>query len=247
MDIQFPLVQHMNKDDLQAFLDDDEKVNLMVADNELVTSKKQEKEMIIVESQSIADFNLSNESSLQEGRQRLLNLHEENRQIRAIYETNKRKLDEYAGKYSLEAAQKILETSATKQEEDSEEIADNFMNGEMSVDDFLQAFQICRHNAHMQRIKADKMNDLIGQLKKRDFHQVTSPPMTARPAPPVPAPRESPIAYRSPVYQNVPPPLRFPKPPLAVPRNMPMYRPGVPQGQVMPPQYGPQNGGIQYY
>lgn len=117
------------------------------------------------------------------------------------------------------------------------------MDGEMTVDEFLQSFQTCRLDAHLKRIKADKMHDLVNKLPNYQNWTPLNPrvtPLVRRPAippreplgEPQPAPR-----YRHPVQ---PPPMSYDKPVPAPRGGVPVYSPGMPQFQ-------PANGGIQYY
>ncbi|PIK44486.1 putative vacuolar protein sorting-associated protein 37B isoform X2 [Apostichopus japonicus] len=203
--VQFQVVQHMNKTELEEFLEKDDRVQSMVDDHSVVVAKKKEKAMVISESQSLSAFNLSNESRLLENRQKLLSLHVENKNARENYERNKRKLDEIASKYSLAAAKKMLETSATKKEEDSEDIATSFMDGEMTVNEFLQSFQTCRLEAHLKRIKADKMRELVNKLPNYQNVTFASPHAAPTIGPPVAAPRDLPrTPHPTPMYQMPP-------------------------------------------
>ena len=53
--------------------------------------------MALAENRSLADFNLSREPRLREGRAQLARLHQEARGVRDIYDKDRRQLGEYCG------------------------------------------------------------------------------------------------------------------------------------------------------
>nr|XP_054749203.1 vacuolar protein sorting-associated protein 37B-like isoform X2 [Lytechinus pictus] len=156
-----------------------------------------DKEMAMAENRSLADFNLSRETRLREGRNQLARLHEEAKRIRDIYDVDRRRLESLNENYSLDAAKVMLETSATKTEEESEEIAEEFLNGNLPLSDFVEQFIQRRSMAHIRRIKSDKMQELLRNSSRTNLPAaqnvdipMTTPmgytPMPTRPAPAVP-------------------------------------------------------------
>ena len=76
-----------------------------------------------------------------------------------------------------------------------QEIAQNFLDGEKEVDEFITEFMTKKTLAHLRRIKSEKMKDLIDIMQPgRNFGGATNyggqsvqhgyrPPMPTRPAP----------------------------------------------------------------
>lgn len=114
----------------------------------------------------------------------------------------------------------------------------------MTVNEFLQSFQTCRLEAHLKRIKADKMRELVNKLPNYQNVTFASPHAAPTIGPPVAAPRDLPrTSHPTPMYQMPPqPPIPYGKP-MPAPR-VPVYAPGVPQSYS---SYQPPNGEIAYY
>ena len=60
-----------------------------------IKQKKLDKEMALAENRSLADFNLSREPRLREGRAQLARLHQEARSVRDVYDKDRRQLGKY--------------------------------------------------------------------------------------------------------------------------------------------------------
>ncbi|XP_797017.2 vacuolar protein sorting-associated protein 37B isoform X2 [Strongylocentrotus purpuratus] len=193
---EFPLLAHLSVDELQRLLSCEDKLNDIAADDANQNKQRRvDKEMAMAENRSLADHNLSRETRLREGRNQLGRLHEEAKSIRDVYDVDRRRLESLNENFSLDAAKVMLETSATKTEEESEEIAEEFLNGNLPISDFVEQFMQRRMMAHVRRIKSDKMQELLRKPSYPALPQnvdipMTTPmgytPMPARPAPGVP-------------------------------------------------------------
>ncbi|XP_041456455.1 vacuolar protein sorting-associated protein 37B-like isoform X2 [Lytechinus variegatus] len=207
---EFPLLTHLSVDELQRLLAAEDKLNDIADDANQNKQRRVDKEMAMAENRSLADFNLSRETRLREGRNQLARLHEEAKRIREIYDVDRRRLESLNENYSLDAAKVMLETSATKTEEESEEIAEEFLNGNLPLSDFVEQFIQRRSMAHIRRIKSDKMQELLRNSSS------TNPPAAQN----VDIPMTTPMGY-------TPMPTRpAPAAPPATGSQIPMYYPG---------------------
>lgn len=158
---EFPLLEHLSVDELQRLMGCEDKLNDIADDGNQNKQRQVDKEMAMAENRSLADFNLSRETRLREGRTQLARLHNEAKRLREIYDVNRRKLESVNENYSLDAAKVMLETSATKTEEESEEMADEFLDGNIPLSNFVEQFIQMRMIAHIRRMKSDKMQELL--------------------------------------------------------------------------------------
>jgi ESCRT-I complex subunit VPS37 len=55
----------------------------------------------------------------------------------------------------------ILKASAAESEEKSDQIAENFLESSLSIDEFLDQFKSVRMEMHLRKLKADKMQELL--------------------------------------------------------------------------------------
>ncbi len=109
----------------------------------------------------------------------------------------------------------MFQAAGAEADNESELIADAFLSSSSSnVDDFLKDFVEKRKLAHLRRIKADKMKELISEGSSRSSSEASTP---SRKAPPVPAPASYTTPY--PVNANQPSPYSVNNPTPPYPAN----------------------------
>lgn len=59
----------------------------------------------------------------------------------------------------------LLEASSAESEENSEQIAQDFLAGEIDIEKFLEDFSKERKVMHLRKVKIDKMSELIRELQ----------------------------------------------------------------------------------
>jgi len=155
------LLQHLNLDELRRLLDDDSRLNEMIKDVPQVRSAEMEKEMLMASNKSLAEFNLSREPRLRQAKQRLVSTYEMATSVYSEVEQNQKELESLKSQTSLDTTLALLQTSAAQSEEESEELAEKFLEGGMDVDEFLEEFQGKRKAAHLRRIRVEKMTELM--------------------------------------------------------------------------------------
>lgn len=64
---------------------------------------------------------------------------------------------------SLETTLALLQTAASESEEQSETIANKFLDGDIELDDFLTQFLTMRQLMHIRLVKAEKMTKIVSQ------------------------------------------------------------------------------------
>ncbi|XP_029833836.3 vacuolar protein sorting-associated protein 37B isoform X1 [Ixodes scapularis] len=187
------LFQHLNTEELQKLLNDDSRVESMVKDLQQVKNAESEREMLLASNKSLADFNLSREPKMRQSRQQIKELYEQAQELMQEVEQRKKTLDSMGGQSSLETMLALLQTSAAQSEEDSEKIASSFLEGETTVESFLEQFADARKLAHLRRVKVDKMTELLTNRSRNPSRLPggAPPPLPSRPAPPAPAPMPS--------------------------------------------------------
>jgi len=76
--------------------------------------------------------------------------------------------DSLQNKVNLEAMLNVLQAKCAMSEEKSEELAQQFYNGDLSVNEFIEEFKIRKTEAHLRRIKSDKMRELVIQARRQE-------------------------------------------------------------------------------
>lgn len=155
------LLQHLNKGELQNILDNEDKLMEIINDLQQVKEIQTDREMLLANNKSVADYNLKLQPRFDELKRKLATAYEEANRLKETLAKDKSQLDMKRGKYSLETIVDIMKTAAAVSEEESEELADKFCDKQISVEDFLDTYIKKRTVAHLQQVKAQKMSELI--------------------------------------------------------------------------------------
>ncbi|CAH4033874.1 unnamed protein product [Pieris brassicae] len=155
------LLSHLNSDELKEMLNDDAKFDVVLKDVKQIKDWDTEKETIIVSNRSIAEYNLSKEPELE-------GLKAEVQEKSGIGENLCSRIQELLDEYKTKSAGispdttlALLQTAAAETEEQSENIAQDFLTGKIDVEKFLEDFEPIRKSMHLRKFKAEKMSDLL--------------------------------------------------------------------------------------
>nr|XP_018910997.1 PREDICTED: vacuolar protein sorting-associated protein 37B [Bemisia tabaci] len=201
-----------SSEELKEIFSSDDKIDDMIKDCKVVKDLEAEKEMLTVSNRSLAEFNLSKESQLNDGKQQLKELTEQGEKLLLSIKEKRDEIKSHKNNLSAETVLALLQTAAAEIEEESEEVASKLMKGEFDVDEFLKQFAPRRTLMHLRRVKADKMTEML--TKRNSFSRVPE-----RPMPPKAQPNFAPYFIPSPIPSGVS------STPYPVSVNMPM--PGV--------------------
>ncbi|XP_076749932.1 vacuolar protein sorting 37B [Xylocopa sonorina] len=202
------LLSHLTNDELKELLNNDAKFEDIVKDVKQFKDLETEKEMLMASNRSLAEFNLSKQPELQEGKQALKELSEQGNGLCMIVKEKLDYLKEKSGEMSVDTALDLLQTAAAEIEEESETIAEKFLAGDMEVDEFLEQFLSRRKLMHLRKVKVDKLRELI----KKSHSAISGPGY--------------PIASNFPsIAPSIPYPTGPVSMPMPVPSGLPHYRP----------------------
>ncbi|KFP73899.1 Vacuolar protein sorting-associated protein 37B, partial [Apaloderma vittatum] len=166
------------------------------------------KDMTLASNRSLAEGNLLYQPKLESLKSNLTEKYRELQVLFEAYQIKKTKLDRQSSNASLETLLALLQTEGAKIEEDTENMAERFLDGEIPLDSFIDEYQSKRKLAHLRRVKIEKLQEMV--LKGQRLPQVP-PPAQPRAPETTPAPQDS---YTS--DANTPPsvvPRRIPPPP----------------------------------
>uniref|UniRef100_A0A669DWL5 VPS37A subunit of ESCRT-I n=1 Tax=Oreochromis niloticus TaxID=8128 RepID=A0A669DWL5_ORENI len=123
-----------------------------------VTSDKEE---LINSILDMAKKNLQMEPHLEGKRQEMLYKYEQLTQMKSAFETKMQRQHELSESCSLNTLQARLKVAAHQAEEESEETAENFLEGRIDIDEFLNSFMEKRTLCHSRRAKEEKLQQSI--------------------------------------------------------------------------------------
>ena len=163
-------LKNCDKDQLNLYLNDEESFEVLVKSlsgyQELVTEKENLQQL----NKSIAESNLGREPTLREYRLKLEEALRTFEEAKAEYLAVKQGYEAQQsvnGDMSLEGILTQLQMSATKAEDESGMNADDFFTklnasySEEEVNNFQRKFLEERTQAHIKRIKADKLKEIL--------------------------------------------------------------------------------------
>lgn len=120
----------------------------------------------------------------------------------------------------METLLALLQAEGAKIEEDTENMAEKFLDGELPLDAFIDVYQSKRKLAHIRRVKVEKLQELVLKGQRLPQAGVPLPPRVPEPSPATALPY---------------PALEATGLPSVVPRRIPPPPPPVPAGHVATP------------
>jgi hypothetical protein len=80
----------------------------------------------------------------------------------------------------LDTTHALLQAASAEAEEESEAMTDKYLKGQMDTESFVSQFVAIRTNAHLRRIKAEKMGEIVSPRNRASFS--TGVPYPTNPA-----------------------------------------------------------------
>ncbi|XP_048859072.1 VPS37B subunit of ESCRT-I a [Brienomyrus brachyistius] len=241
---------------LNDLLEDEDKLSKIVEEMQEVREVQQSKQMTLASNRSLAEQNLLLQPRLDCQKNELIKRYCCLQELFEAYQLRRSTLDQKSGINSLDTLLALLQTEGAKIEEETENMADSFLGGDVSLDTFVDEYQRQRKLAHLRRVKIDKLQEMVlkGPRLSRGLPQGPHPevqPMGGSPAlqskrlpPPAPSPVTVPpdpvaLPYPATPYPPIPPRVGLPPPgvpPITCPPSMP-FMPQCPPA--LPPRPGP--------
>ncbi|TSM28083.1 Vacuolar protein sorting-associated protein 37B [Bagarius yarrelli] len=157
---------------LNELLEDDDKLIQIVKEMDEMQEMQQTKEMTLVSNRSLAEQNLNLQPSLEQRKMQLIKSYCFLQELYEAYQLHKCTIDHNSGKSSLDTLLALLQAEGAKIEEETENMADSFLNGDLSLDIFIETYQANRKLAHLRRVKIDKLQEMV--LKCFQMPQATT-------------------------------------------------------------------------
>ncbi|TNN42505.1 Vacuolar protein sorting-associated protein 37B [Liparis tanakae] len=235
--------------ELNEVLEDDEKLSAMVRELDEMQEVQQSKETTLLSNRTLAEQNLALQPRLDHKKEQLTKRYHGLQEGFEAFQLRKSTLDHMSGNTSLDILLALLQAEGAKIEEETENMADSFLDGDVTLDAFVDSYQSNRKLAHLRRVKIEKLQEMV--LDGHRLPQAAAPrsqdaawlapssslfgeagsgsspvaqPRRKPPAQPAPAPTSAPTAPR-------PPPAlcaASPYPPIPPRTGQPF--PGVPSG-----------------
>ncbi|KAJ8005866.1 hypothetical protein DPEC_G00122360 [Dallia pectoralis] len=217
---------------LNELLEDDDKLYKIVQEMGEMKEVLQTKEMIHASNRSLAEQNLLLQPKLENQKSLLTKRYISLQESFEAYQLHKSELDHRSGSNSLDTMLALLQAEGAKIEEETENMADSFLDGDVTLNTFIDLYQSKRNLAHLRRVKIDKLREIL----LKSHRQV--PVSCSQPVPVSCSQPEAPPARPSPFYTEannhndnspMPQPKRAPPPPpnQPLPSAVPQPQPAV--------------------
>ncbi|XP_076023430.1 vacuolar protein sorting-associated protein 37A isoform X1 [Genypterus blacodes] len=157
----FPELCDMNLSRLKDMSEDEDVLLELFVSLPQLKQVTDDKEDLVSNIVDMAKRNLQMEPQLEGKRQEMLYKYDQLTQMKSAFETKMQRQHDLSESCSLSALQARLKVAAHQAEEESEETAENFLEGRADIDDFLTNFMEKRTLCHSRRAKEEKLQQSI--------------------------------------------------------------------------------------
>ncbi|KAM7418295.1 hypothetical protein PAMA_015757 [Pampus argenteus] len=167
-------LQDLSQSELQELLDNPERVESMALESDEIQNIQLEREMALASNRSLAEQNLDMKPRLESQKEVLVERYSQLEAVRETYRQRCSVRDGMVGQVSPEALFSRLQTEGSKTEEESEALADEFLEGSLPLDSFLDHFLSLRSLAHKRRVRIEKLQEILRQRSEGNPTAMTS-------------------------------------------------------------------------
>ncbi|XP_056322101.1 VPS37B subunit of ESCRT-I b isoform X2 [Danio aesculapii] len=144
-----------SSEQIMEILEDEEKLTSIARDSG--EEMQQNKELMMASNRSLAEMNLNLQPDLDHQKIQLTKRYCCLQELHESYQLRRSTL----GSSSLDTLLALLQTEGAKIEEETENMADSFLDGSMPLDSFIDDYQSKRKVAHLRRVKIDKLQEML--------------------------------------------------------------------------------------
>ncbi|XP_069089135.1 vacuolar protein sorting-associated protein 37C [Pleurodeles waltl] len=201
-------LQNMSVEELQKMQEDPERMDHLALESQELQSLQLEKETYLAMNRRLAEENLAFQPRLDTGRLLLQERYEALGEAVAQYKQQKAKLDSFAATVDPKLMLPTLQDQLRIIEEESDEMAEKFLEGLISLESFLEDFSSKRRLSHQRRVRVEKLQELLKmqetapQPSMQQSESQTQPFIHPAPVPPLVDP---PMILGPPASRSSPP------------------------------------------
>ncbi|XP_061073413.1 vacuolar protein sorting-associated protein 37D-like [Conger conger] len=150
----------LNTNELRNLLQDEGTMDQIIRLSQKFQGLQVDRETLLTANRSQAEENLSQRPRLQNCKLLLAEKYRELEQLDAVCREKQSRLDTCIQRHGPQTAQHLLQEEVARAEVKSEDLLENFMEGGMSLEGFLESFQCSRKVYHIRRAQAEKLQEL---------------------------------------------------------------------------------------
>lgn len=150
-------IQELSNDEMSELLRDDLALHQYVKDMEVITNLQEDRTILMQKNEELARENASKEPELDDLKGQLKEAFEAYQDVYNTFQGQARKQEELSHMYDIGAISTNLRISVLQSEEESEKIADEFLQGDLNLDVFMNKFMEKRKECHLRRAKEERL------------------------------------------------------------------------------------------
>ncbi|KAK7067925.1 Vacuolar protein sorting-associated protein 37A [Halocaridina rubra] len=164
-----PEVASLSREDLEDLLACEDKLTEFVSGLPPLTAIKNQCDQLVVQNEALAKATLERSVDYELARDATIQKVEELTALRASFDDLTLRQQQTSEKLAPSSIQESLLIFAVQSEEESEEIADDFLQKQIDVDSFLGKYMEKRIETHLRKFKGEKLGSQLRELQKAGF------------------------------------------------------------------------------
>ncbi|NXY24338.1 VP37C protein, partial [Atrichornis clamosus] len=171
-------------EELRELQEDSQEIERLALESQEVQELQLEREMALASNRSLAEQNLKFQAPLESGRSDLSKKYQELQELAGRCREQKEKLEKFSAALQPQTLLDLLQVESQKIEEESEQMAEKFLEGEVSLEIFLEQFSGMRKLSHLRRVRVEKLQEIVRKSEGSQERVRDSQPPPPPPAPP---------------------------------------------------------------
>ncbi|XP_066487600.1 vacuolar protein sorting-associated protein 37C [Tiliqua scincoides] len=148
-------------DELKELQKNSEEIERLALESNEVQDVQLEREMALATNRSLAERNLKFQEPLETGRANLSDKYQDLQKLVERCQEQKAKLEKFSAAMNPGTLLNLLQVEGQKIEEESEIMAEKFLEGEVPLEIFLEQFSSMRKLSHIRRVKVEKLQEVL--------------------------------------------------------------------------------------
>ncbi|NXG72443.1 VP37C protein, partial [Baryphthengus martii] len=178
-------LRNRTAEELRELQENAEEIERLALESQEVQELQLEREMALASNRSLAEQNLKFQAPLETGRTDLSNKYEELRSLAQRCKEQKAKVEKFSAALNPQTLLDLLQVESQKIEEESEKMAEKFLEGEVPLETFLEQFSTMRKLSHLRRVRVEKLQEILrkSEAPREPGGDSRQPPAPAGPGP----------------------------------------------------------------
>ncbi|KAG8147932.1 hypothetical protein E2320_022472, partial [Naja naja] len=148
-------------DELKELQENSEEIERLALESDEVQNVQLQREMALATNRSLAEQNLKFQEPLETGRANLSDRYQDLQKLIERCQEQKSKLEQFSAATKPDTLLNLLKVEGLKIEEESEMMAEKFLEGEVPLETFLEQFSTMRKLSHLRRVKVEKLQEVL--------------------------------------------------------------------------------------